>query len=176
MNTTPRIALAAALLLTVQTADLCAQSTCSGSKSATAAAAQHDLVETAKAAGSFGTLAKALEAAGLVDTLKGEGPFTVFAPTDAAFAQLPAGRLEALLAPENRDLLVDVLTYHVVPGAVPAARVVELESVTTVGGQRLDVAVEDGGVRIDGAHVETADILCTNGVIHVIDTVLLPKE
>jgi uncharacterized surface protein with fasciclin (FAS1) repeats len=134
-----------------------------------------DIVDTAVAAGSFKTLAAALQAAGLVETLKGEGPLTVFAPTDDAFAKLPAGTVETLLKPENKAKLVAILTYHVVPGKVMAADVVKLKSATTVQGQAVNVDAADG-VKINGSKVVKADIVCGNGVIHVIDTVLLPKE
>jgi uncharacterized surface protein with fasciclin (FAS1) repeats len=134
-----------------------------------------DIVDTAVGAGQFNTLAAALTAAGLVDTLKGDGPFTVFAPTDAAFAKLPEGTVENLLKPENRDQLVAVLTYHVVPGKVYAADVVKLTGATTVNGSNVTIAVVDGGVRIDNANVVTTDIAASNGVIHVIDAVILPN-
>jgi len=134
-----------------------------------------DIVDTAVGAGQFNTLAAALTAAGLVDTLKGAGPFTVFAPTDAAFAKLPEGTVENLLKPENRDQLVAVLTYHVVPGKVYAADVVKLTGAKTVNGADVTIAVVDGGVRIDNANVVTTDIAASNGVIHVIDTVILPN-
>jgi len=134
-----------------------------------------DIVDTAVDAGQFNTLAAALTAAGLVDTLKGDGPFTVFAPTDAAFAKLPEGTVENLLKPENRDQLVAVLTYHVVPGKVYAADVIKLTGATTVNGADVTIAVVDGGVRIDNANVVTTDIAASNGVIHVIDTVILPN-
>ncbi|MBX3697902.1 MAG: fasciclin domain-containing protein [Dokdonella sp.] len=133
-----------------------------------------DIVDTAVAAGSFKTLATALEAAGLVDTLKGPGPFTVFAPTDAAFAKLPAGTVEGLL--KDKPKLTAILTYHVVPGNVKAADVVKLDSAKTVNGQSVAIKVVDGKVMVDNATVTTADIEASNGVIHVIDTVLLPKE
>ena len=133
-----------------------------------------DIVDTAVAAGSFKTLATALEAAGLVDTLKGPGPFTVFAPTDAAFAKLPAGTVEGLL--KDKPKLSAILTYHVVPGNVKAADVVKLDSAKTVNGQSVAIKVVDGKVMVDNATVTTADIEASNGVIHVIDTVLLPKE
>jgi transforming growth factor-beta-induced protein len=138
-------------------------------------AAPKDIVDTAVAAGSFKTLAAALQAAGLVDTLKGKGPFTVFAPTDEAFAKLPAGTVENLLKPENKDKLVAILTYHVVPGKVLVAQVVKMTSAKTVNGQTLAISVNDGTVMVDNARVIKTDILCTNGVIHVIDSVLLPK-
>ena len=131
-----------------------------------------DIVDTAVAAGSFTTLAKALAAAGLVDTLKGAGPFTVFAPTDEAFAKLPAGTIEALL--KDKAKLTAILTYHVVPGKVMAADVVKLKTAKTVQGQSVKIDTTMG-VKIDGASVVKADIVCSNGVIHVIDSVILPK-
>lgn len=134
-----------------------------------------DIVDTAVAAGQFNTLAAALEAADLIGTLKGDGPFTVFAPTDDAFAKLPAGTVENLLKPENRDQLIAVLTYHVVPGKVMAEDVVSLSSATTVQGSNVDIAVIDGNVRIDNATVVAADVDASNGVIHVIDSVILPN-
>jgi uncharacterized surface protein with fasciclin (FAS1) repeats len=134
-----------------------------------------DIVDTAVAAGSFKTLAAALTAADLVTTLKGPGPFTVFAPTDAAFAKLPAGTLDTLLKPENKAMLQSILEYHVVAGKVLAADVVKLTRATTIQGQSVTIAVVNGGVTINGAKVITPDVLATNGVIHVIDSVLLPK-
>jgi transforming growth factor-beta-induced protein len=134
-----------------------------------------DIVDTAVAAGSFKTLAAALQAAGLVDTLKGKGPFTVFAPTDEAFAKLPAGTVEDLLKPENKEKLVAILTYHVVPGKVLAAQVTKMNSAKTVNGQSVAISVNDGTVMVDNAKVVKTDILCSNGVIHVIDSVVLPK-
>jgi uncharacterized surface protein with fasciclin (FAS1) repeats len=134
-----------------------------------------DIVDTAVAAGQFKTLAAALQAAGLVDTLKGDGPFTVFAPTDEAFAKLPAGTVEDLLKPENKAQLTAVLTYHVVPGKVMAADVVKVKEARTVQGGSVKVSTMGGGVMIDNAHVVKADIAASNGVIHVIDTVILPK-
>jgi len=136
--------------------------------------AQPDIVDTAVAAGSFTTLVAAVQAAGLVDTLKSPGPFTVFAPTDAAFAKLPAGTVDSLLLPENKDKLVAVLTYHVLPGQTLAADLAgQRLSVATVNGANLHI---DGrnGVKVENATVTQADILTSNGVIHVIDTVLLP--
>ena len=141
-----------------------------------AAAADKDIVDTAVAAGSFKTLAKALQAADLVETLKGAGPFTVFAPTDEAFAKLPAGTLEALLKPENKSKLQRILTSHVVAGKVMAADVVKLGSAKAVSGDALTITANDGAVLVDGAHVMKADVAASNGVIHVIDTVLLPKD
>jgi len=137
--------------------------------------ADKDIVETAVAAGDFTTLATALEAAGLVETLKGDGPFTVFAPTDTAFAALPEGTLESLLKPENKDKLTSILTYHVVPGKVTSADVVKLDSATTVNGQSVDIETGGGSVKVDGATVTAVDIPATNGVIHVIDKVILPE-
>lgn len=134
-----------------------------------------DIVDTAVGAGQFKTLAAALEAADLVGTLKGEGPFTVFAPTDAAFAKLPEGTVAELLKPENRDQLTAILTYHVVPGKVYAADVVQLESATTVNGSAVSIEVTGGSVRVDNANVVKTDIAASNGVIHVIDTVILPN-
>jgi len=131
-----------------------------------------DIVETAVAAGSFTTLAAALEAAGLIDVLKGEGPFTVFAPTDAAFAKLPAGTVEALL--QDKEKLTAILTYHVVPGNVKAADVVLLSSAKTVQGEEVKIMVHNGSVMINDATVIQADIAARNGTIHVIDTVILP--
>ena len=142
--------------------------------SATAYAADKDIVDTAVAAGQFKTLAAALTAAGLVDTLKGPGPFTVFAPTDAAFAKLPAGTLDSLLKPESKAKLTAILTYHVVAGKVMAADVVKLKEAKTVNGAMVAVKVDGGNVMINNAKVTTADIGASNGVIHVIDTVLLP--
>lgn len=134
-----------------------------------------DIVDVAVSAGQFNTLAAALEAADLVDILKGEGPFTVFAPTDEAFAKLPAGTIEHLLMPENRDQLVAILTYHVVPGKVYAADVVKIESATTINGADITIRVGDKGVAIDDANVVKTDITASNGVIHVIDNVILPR-
>lgn len=134
-----------------------------------------DIVDTAVAAGSFKTLAAALQAAGLIDTLKSKGPFTVFAPTDEAFAKLPAGTVEDLLKPENKAKLVAILTYHVVPGKVLATQVTKMTSAKTVNGEFLAIVVKDGSVMVDNAKVIQTDILCSNGVIHVIDSVLMPK-
>jgi uncharacterized surface protein with fasciclin (FAS1) repeats len=139
------------------------------------AAPRKDIVDTAAGAGDFKTLATALQAAGLVDTLKGPGPFTVFAPTDEAFAKLPAGTLEDLLKPENKRKLISILTYHVVAGRVLAKDVVKLHEAKTLNGQEVKIRVEDGKVKVDNATVVKTDIECTNGVIHVIDSVLLPQ-
>ena len=141
--------------------------------SASTTTAKKDIVDTAVAAGSFTTLAAALDAAGLVDTLKGPGPFTVFAPTDAAFAKLPAGTVEGLL--KDKAKLTSILTYHVVPGKVMAADVVKLDGPKTVNDQSVMIKVVDGKVQVDNATVAQADIEASNGVIHVIDTVILPQ-
>ena len=134
-----------------------------------------DIVDTAVSAGSFKTLTTALAAAGLVETLKGKGPFTVFAPTDEAFAKLPAGTVESLLKPANKQKLTAILTYHVVAGNVKAADVVKLTSAKTLNGQSVTIKTVGGKVLINGATVVKADIAATNGTIHVIDTVLMPK-
>src|SRR5689334_18517539 len=141
-----------------------------------ARAADQDIVETAAAAGQFKTLATALNDAGLVSTLKGAGPFTVFAPTDAAFAKLPAGTVQNLLKPENKDKLTAILTYHVVPGRVMAADVAKLQEAKTVNGKTLNVSTKGSGVMVNGANVTQTDIAASNGVIHVIDTVILPPN
>ena len=141
----------------------------------TSAASAADIVDTAAAAGQFKTLVAAVEAAGLVDTLKGPGPFTVFAPTDEAFAKLPPGTVESLLKPENKARLQSILTYHVIPGKVMSRELVKLDSAKTVEGASIAVHTMNGGVMVDKAHVTTADITASNGVIHVIDTVLLPE-
>ena len=134
-----------------------------------------DVVDTAIAAGSFKTLAKALDAAGLVTTLKGGGPFTVFAPTDEAFAKLPDGTLETLLKPENKEKLRRILTYHVVAGKVMAADVTKMSSAKTASGDTLTIATHDGMVMMGSSRVVKADIAASNGVIHVIDTVMMPE-
>ena len=134
-----------------------------------------DIVDTAVAAGQFKTLAAAITAAGLGDTLKGPGPFTVFAPTDAAFAKLPKGTVEELLKPENKAKLTAILTYHVVPGKVMAADVVKVSNAKTVQGGSIKVHAAGGTVSVDNATVVKTDIGASNGVIHVIDTVLMPK-
>ena len=139
------------------------------------AAEKKDVVDTAVAADDFNTLVAAVKAAGLVETLKGEGPFTVFAPTDAAFKKLPKGTLESLLKPENKKKLVGILTYHVVPGKVMAADVVKLKDAKTVQGSKVTIKVDGGKVMVDKANVVKTDIVCKNGVIHVIDAVILPE-
>lgn len=134
-----------------------------------------DIVDTAVSAGSFNTLVAAVKAADLVETLKGTGPFTVFAPTDDAFAKLPKGTIEDLLKPENKEKLQAILTYHVVPGKVMASDAVTLDSAPTVNGQKFMISQKDGSVFVDNAKVVKTDIETTNGVIHVIDTVILPN-
>jgi len=134
-----------------------------------------DIVDTAVSAGSFKTLTAALDAAGLVETLKGKGPFTVFAPTDEAFAKLPEGTVKSLLKPENKQKLTSILTYHVVAGNVKAADVIKLSSAKTLNGQSVSIKVVGSKVLINDATVVKADIATTNGTIHVIDTVLMPK-
>ena len=143
--------------------------------SSQAQAQSKDIVDTAVAAGSFKTLAKALQAADLVGTLKGPGPFTVFAPTDEAFAKLPAGTLEDLLKPENKAKLKRILTYHVVAGKVTAADVQKLKTAKAVSGDTIDIATAGGTVKVEQAQVTKADIAASNGVIHVIDAVILPE-
>jgi len=144
-----------------------------GGSAAASSSPGQDIVDVAVEAGSFNTLVAAVQAAGLVDTLKSEGPFTVFAPTDEAFAKLPAGTVEALL--QDKEKLTAILLYHVVPGRVTAADVVKLTSAATVNGQSVKIMVKDGTVWIDDAEVVTADIEASNGIIHVIDTVILPN-
>ncbi len=138
------------------------------------AAEKKDIVDTAVAAGSFKTLAAALGAAGLVDTLKGTGPFTVFAPTDAAFAKLPDGTVEMLLKPENKAKLVDILTYHVVAGDVDAAAAMKMKEATALNKKAIALEVKGESLYLNKSKVTTADLKCTNGVIHIIDTVLMP--
>lgn len=146
------------------------------SKTTAAPTETKDIVDTAIAAGSFNTLAKALTAADLIGTLKGKGPFTVFAPTDEAFAKLPAGTLESLLKPENKAKLQRILTYHVVAGTVMAADVVKMHAAKTVSGDMILIATNGGTVTVDNAKVVKTDILASNGVIHVIDSVILPED
>ncbi|MEO0912363.1 MAG: fasciclin domain-containing protein [Pseudomonadota bacterium] len=143
-------------------------------QSAFAGGPSKDIVDTAVGAGTFGTLVAAVQAADLVDTLKGDGPFTVFAPTDDAFAALPEGTVDDLLKPENKDQLVAVLTYHVLPGKVMSTDIAGPMSAATVQGSEVDITTE-GGVMVDGAKVTAADIEASNGVIHVIDAVILPE-
>jgi uncharacterized surface protein with fasciclin (FAS1) repeats len=136
---------------------------------------EKDIVETAIAAGSFETLVAAVKAAGLVETLQGDGPFTVFAPTDEAFAKLPAGTVESLLKPENRDKLIAVLTYHVVPGRLMAKDVVGEKYLKSVQGQKIKVSLKGDSAMVDDARIVKTDIETSNGVIHVIDSVILPN-
>jgi len=148
---------------------------CGTTQTAVRVEAEKNIIETAVAAGNFSTLATALKAAELIDTLQGEGPFTVFAPTDEAFAKIPARTLEGLLKPEARGTLTNILTYHVVSGRVSAEKVVTLKNAAALNGQRLSVRVSDAGVTIDGSKVVVTDIECSNGIIHVIDTVMMPS-
>jgi uncharacterized surface protein with fasciclin (FAS1) repeats len=140
------------------------------------AAPPQDIVDTAVAAGSFNTLVAAVKAAGLVDTLKGPGPFTVFAPTDQAFSKLPEGTVDSLLKPENKEKLRAILTYHVVAGKLTSKQIAHMKSAKTVEGSRINFKTMNGEVMVDGAKVIHADIPASNGVIHVIDTVLMPPS
>jgi len=166
MKTTKKITTLAALFLLTLTVPF--------AKAADKQVAPGDIVAVASGAGSFNTLVAAIQAAGLVETLQGKGPFTVFAPTDAAFAKLPPGTVEGLLKPENREKLVAILTYHVVPGKVMAADVKTMMA-KTVNGKELSIKVDDGKVTINAANVTKTDIAASNGVVHVIDTVLIPN-
>jgi uncharacterized surface protein with fasciclin (FAS1) repeats len=143
---------------------------------APAATAQKTIVETAVGAGKFNTLVAAVKAAGLAEVLSGEGPFTVLAPTDEAFEKLPKGTVESLLEPANKDKLVAILKYHVVSGKVPAAKVLQLDSAKTLQGTDVTITQKDGAVMINTAKVVKTDVMCSNGIIHIIDAVLLPKE
>ncbi len=163
-----RIAKVTALITALALTGAAYASSCSTS-------APKDIVGVAAGAGTFNTLVAAVKAAGLVETLQGDGPFTVFAPTDEAFAKLPAGTVESLLRPENRDKLISILTYHVVPGRVMAADVRTM-GVKTVNGAELAINVGDAGVSVNNARVITTDVAASNGVIHVIDTVVLPAQ
>jgi uncharacterized surface protein with fasciclin (FAS1) repeats len=169
------ITLASSCILALGVASTASAQGAAAAAPAKAAAATKNIVETAVAAGSFKTLVAAVQAAGLAETLSG-GTFTVFAPTDEAFAKLPAGTVEDLLKPENKAKLASILTYHVVAGKVMAADVVKLTNAGTVQGQRVDIKAQGGKVTVDGANVVATDIACTNGVIHVIDTVILPND
>lgn len=173
---TNRILSVAALAATLTLTSSLLAGECSASKNASAAtcAAGKDIVAVAAGADNFKTLVAAVKAAGLVETLQGKGPFTVFAPTDAAFAKLPPGTVESLLKPENRDQLVALLTYHVVPGKVLAADVKTMEA-KTVQGQNVHLVVSAAGVTVNSANVVKTDVLAENGVIHAIDTVIMPK-
>lgn len=156
--------------------DAPSETTATVKEAAMEAAGEPDLVMVAATNGSFNTLVAAVKAAGLVDTLQGEGPFTLFAPTDAAFAKLPAGTVDSLLLPENKDQLVAILTYHVVAGEVMASEVVSLSTAQTVQGQDLAITTDDMGVHVNDANVTATDVMASNGVIHVIDTVLIPAS
>lgn len=147
-----------------------------GLMSSAAFAFDKNIVETAVEAGKFKTLAAALKAADLIDAVSGKGPFTVFAPSDEAFAKLPKGTVETLLKPENKDKLKAILTYHVVPGKVMAKDVVKVAGAKSLNGQRIDVKVDGAKVMVDGANVVATDVACTNGVIHIIDSVILPAD
>jgi uncharacterized surface protein with fasciclin (FAS1) repeats len=166
MKTVTKILAVAALLTLPSTLPVVRAAEC--------AAATGDIVAVASNAESFKTLVAAVKAAGLVETLQGKGPFTVFAPTDKAFAKLPAGTVENLLLPENKEKLVAILTYHVVPGKVMAADVKTMMA-KTVNGKEISITVDDGKVKVNDANVVKTDIAASNGVIHVIDTVILPK-
>ena len=150
-------------------------SSCNGATK-TNTAHENDIVDTAISVGMFNTLVTAVNEAGLVDTLKSPGPFTVFAPTDEAFTKLPAGTIENLLKPENKEKLVSILTYHVVPGKVASADVVKLNSAKTVNGKEVSINTSEGKVMVDNATVIKADVMASNGIIHVIDTVILPES
>jgi uncharacterized surface protein with fasciclin (FAS1) repeats len=145
-------------------------------ESATNQVPEPNIVTVAATSGDFNTLVAAVKAAGLVETLQGDGPFTVFAPTDEAFAKLPAGTVDSLLLPENKQKLVAILTYHVVPGEVLAADVVKLSSANTVEGQPVSISADAAGVRVNDANVIATDVMASNGVIHVIDSVLIPNS
>ena len=168
-------ALSAALVLATAAIGLSSTAQ-AGHHSGATAHASKDIVDTAAAAGSFGTLLAAAEAAGLVDALRGDGPLTVFAPTDEAFAKLPEGTVENLLKPENKDALAGILLYHVVAGKIMSGDIGSSASPATLQGATLDVKANYGKVTVNGANVVTADIGASNGVIHVIDTVILPPS
>lgn len=157
----------------------CSAVACGGeskpAESAASAAATADIVETAKGAGQFKTLLTAVHEAGLEDTLRGPGPYTVFAPTDAAFAKLPAGTVDSLLKPENKEKLKGILTYHVVAGRVGASEASQMKAAKTVSGKDVTLTPEGSGLKVNRAQVVKADIPATNGVIHVVDSVLMPE-
>lgn len=171
MNTT-RYAIVMMILLTLPAAALAGNY---GRSTEKGAMNTKDIVDTAASAGSFNTLVTAIQAAGLVDTLKGEGPFTVFAPTDEAFAKLPAGTLDNLLKPENISQLQAILTYHVVPGKVMSSEAAMLDAAKTVNGKTFKISKDGNDLMVDSARVVKADIQASNGVIHVIDQVILPQ-
>jgi transforming growth factor-beta-induced protein len=153
---------------------LCVVAVAGMTATASAAEANKDIVDTAVAAGSFKTLVAAVKAAGLAETLKGPGPFTVFAPTDEAFAKLPSGTVETLLKPENKAKLVDILTYHVVAGDVPAEAAMKLKEATALNKKEIKLEVKDGALYLNKSKVTTADVDASNGIIHIIDTMLMP--
>jgi uncharacterized surface protein with fasciclin (FAS1) repeats len=153
---------------------LCVVAVAGMTATASAAEAKKDIVDTAVAAGSFKTLVAAVKAAGLAETLKGPGPFTVFAPTDEAFAKLPAGTVESLLKPENKAKLVDILTYHVVAGDVPAEAAMKLKEATALNKKEIKLEVKESALYLNKSKVTTADVDVSNGTIHIIDTVLMP--
>ncbi|MHC4376706.1 MAG: fasciclin domain-containing protein [Planctomycetota bacterium] len=156
--------------------DTCCTQTCSAAPAATLVADEaRTIVDVAKSTGVHNTLVQAVVAAGLADALSGDGPLTVFAPTDEAFAKLPKGTLESLLKPENRDTLAAILTYHVVPGAVQSSQAARLSRAGSLNGQSIEIEVDDAGVSVSGARVVQADVQTSNGIIHVVDTVMLPS-
>lgn len=157
-------------------AALAENSACHGEAQQAAYTQKKDIVSTAQSAGQFQTLLAAAQAAGLADALKGEGPLTVFAPTDEAFAKLPAGTVENLLKPENREKLVAILSYHVVPAKATAKDVAGMSEVATLSGKTLSISTHEGKVKVGQAQVVQADVMASNGVIHVIDTVLIPAD
>ena len=169
----PLLALA---LLGACSKDATPETTTAAKEAPTQQVGEPNIVTVAATAGDFNTLVAAIKAAGLVETLQGDGPFTVFAPTDEAFAKLPAGTVDSLLLPENKAQLAAILTYHVVPGRVLAADVVKLSSADTVEGQPLSISVDDTGVHVNDANVTATDVMASNGVIHVIDSVLIPAS
>jgi len=169
-------ALLALALLAGCSKDAAQATTTAAKEPATNQIAEPDIVTVAATSGDFNTLVAAVKAAGLVETLQGDGPFTVFAPTDEAFAKLPAGTVDSLLLPENKQKLVAILTYHVVPGEVLAADVVRLSSANTVEGQPVSISADAAGVRVNDAKVIATDVMASNGVIHVIDSVLIPSS
>jgi uncharacterized surface protein with fasciclin (FAS1) repeats len=175
MNLVRHSLIAAASALAVAACGAEASNTPAQESPTSATMTKLDIVDTAEGAGQFKTLIAAVRAADLEATLKGPGPFTVFAPTDDAFAKLPAGTVDDLLKPENKSKLSAILTYHVVSGRVPSSEAVKLTSAKTVNGQELMLDASNGGLKVDGANVVKADIDASNGVIHVIDAVILPK-
>ena len=170
------ITLLALAMLAGCSKDVQQATTTAAKNSATNQVTDSNIVTVAATSGDFNTLVAAIKAAGLVETLQGDGPFTVFAPTDEAFAKLPPGTVDSLLLPENKQKLIAILTYHVVPGEVLAADVVKLSSANTVEGQPVSISADAAGVRVNDANVIATDVMASNGVIHVIDSVLIPKS